>query len=156
MRLATEYVAGGFLFLKNIILNMLTTSTRPKSKSFLQFYLLGLLSLYYHTICYGGNSSTALFGFHLLRRTFECIYIHSNNKSEISLPAYFAGIFHYLLAPITLVGVDTSNSIMNRALVLVWVGLNWVQFKAHRELRRHGDACVDRMYEPVKREGEDE
>lgn len=45
---------------------------------------------------------------------------------------------------------------MNRALVLVWVGLNWVQFKAHRELRRHGDACVDRMYEPVKREGEDE
>jgi 3-oxo-5-alpha-steroid 4-dehydrogenase 3 len=124
---------------------------------FVHFYITGLVSLVAVFISCQGISdtklliisvpATMLLGFHLLRRTYECLHVHQFRKSKMHVAGYLLGMGHYLVLP--MVFVETNDSIaiqstprsmrMNVSTSALIVFHLWAQYEQYR----HHDLLAD-------------
>ena len=139
---------------------------------FAHFYIIGLLSLYGIQYLFCGNSSYRLsvptsivhllLTIHLVRRLYECHYVHqwnhgrnSSDSSRMYLAGYLLGILHYLILPLVFVQEEEkeqqnrychqnvqddneachsrSTMVQFNCLALIGMGLNlWAQYEQYQ------------------------
>ena len=92
----------------------------PK-KFFLHFYVFALFSLVVFVLLHPRSTtisaSLILLNLHLIRRLFECIWIHRwRETSQMHLTAYLVGHAHYLCLPWALLGSANSSEHLSGGL----------------------------------------
>jgi len=91
--------------------------TVPKSW-FLHFYLFGLIMVMVMLWTMTTTRSTAIatttasivLVVHLLRRCYECMYIHKFGNSRMHIMGYMVGLFHYMLLPWNFIHISITTA----------------------------------------------
>jgi hypothetical protein len=113
---------------------------------FVHFYLIGLVSMV--TVLPAISLARGLLSLHLLRRTYECLFVHQwTANSKIHVAGYLLGAGHYLVLPLVFLDATESKSwwTLTGATFNLWA--QYQQFRHHSvlaNLRRFPSAKKER------------
>lgn len=111
------------------------SSLQVPKRHFAHFYIFGLISAVgtfyaadeYHLLPH------SLLIIHLLRRLYECFYVHRfRSDSKMHFAGYLLGIGHYVILPLVFVGWTREPSSISCALdAICCAGSLWLQHEQH-------------------------
>ena len=104
------------------------------SKSyFVHFYLIGLASMV--TVLSEISLARGLLSLHLLRRTYECLFVHQwTANSKMHVAGYLLGAGHYLVLPLVFLNATESRSWRTSTGALFNLWAQYQQFRHHKIL----------------------
>lgn len=129
---------------------------------FSHFYIVGFicacivasmgLGTYVRRAEISSNIAFGLLILHVLRRLFECFYIHEWGGSQMHVAGYLLGLFHYLILPFVFVSVPDCDGVLSdetstdeqhfifRPQAIIWVVLclyaQMQQYRHHQLLAK--------------------
>jgi 3-oxo-5-alpha-steroid 4-dehydrogenase 3 len=134
----------------------------PK-RYFLHFYVIGLASLLAMTTVYKDSDdhlslAQALLFLHLLRRVYECCYVHqSRPTSQMHMGGYCLGMGHYLVLPLVFAGRSQPNRVSSPLSLAIGLANLWFQYEQYKhhvilgQLRGNGVSSALYPLPPKKR-----
>ena len=138
------------------LLQRLAGATVPKSY-FTHMYALGLAALPFYMFSSNTtlhSATLACLAIHLLRRLGECLWVTSYGASRVHLGGYLAGLWHYLLLPLSIsLALRDSHDFLDHSCnsratltlapslnptliiaVLLFAACSWLQHAVHANL----------------------
>jgi hypothetical protein len=105
---------------------------------FVHFYLVGLASIL--TLLPEISLARGLLSLHLLRRTYECLFVHQwTSNSKMHVAGYLLGAGHYLVLPLVFLDATDSRSWWTLTGTIFNLWAQYQQFRHHNilaDLRR--------------------
>jgi hypothetical protein len=116
-------------------------------RCFVHFYLVGLVSMV--TVLPELSLAQGLLSLHLLRRTYECLFVHQwTAKSKMHVAGYLLGAGHYLVLPLVFLDATESSRTWwtsTGALFNLWA--------QYQQFRHHSLLADLRRFPSTKKEG---
>jgi len=126
----------------------------PK-RYFAHFYMVGLASLATFWILARGTmpwTTHILLLFHLLRRLYECFYVHQFRKgSKMHVLGYFLGVGHYLILPVSFVWKQHTFDSITFTYCICWIWNIWMQCEQYLHHRMLAEIRDGTGVKPVYR-----